>query len=78
MLEKLSERISQINSISKYIFKYGLLLCLVLFAFTNYTFNNANTIHDVWEAQQIAGAGFNVLVEVTVGAVLFDICIKNK
>lgn len=78
MLEKLSELISQIDKISKYIFKYGLLFCLGLFIFINYNLNNANTIYDVLEARQVAGAGFNVLVEVVVGAVLFDICMKNK
>lgn len=78
MLEKLSERISQIDKISKYIFKYGLLFCLGLFMFINYNLNNASTMYDVLQARQVAGAGFNVLVEVVVGAVLFDICMKNK
>lgn len=78
MLEKLSERISQIDKIAKYIFKYGLLLCLGIFIFINYSMNDAKTMYDVLQARHVAEAGFNVLVEVVVGAVLFDICMKNK
>ena len=78
MLEKLAEQISKINKISKYIFKYGLLACLALFIFIKYKFNMASTVKDVLIAQQIAGVGFYMLMEVVIGAVLFDICIKNK
>ena len=78
MLEKLAEHISKINKISKYIFKYGLLACLLLFIFINYEFNVASTLEEVLVAQEIAGVGFYMLMEVVVGAVLFDICMKNK
>lgn len=78
MIEKLSERISKIDKISKYILKYGLLACLIVFIITNYAMNGANTLYDVLVAREIAGTGFNMLVEVVIGAVLFDICIKNK
>lgn len=78
MLEKLSERISKINKISKYIFKYGLLACLILFIFINYKFNVASTLEDVLIAEQIAGSGFYMLMEVVVGAILFDICVTNQ
>lgn len=78
MLEKLAEQISKINKISKYIFKYGLLACLLLFIFINYEFNVASTLQEVLVAQEIAGVGFYMLMEVVVGAVLFDICMKNK
>ncbi len=78
MLEKLAEQISKINKISKYIFKYGLLACLLLFIFINYEFNVASTLEEVLVAQEIAGVGFYMLMEVVVGAVLFDICMKNK
>lgn len=78
MLEKLTERILQIDKISKYIFKYGLLLCLIVFIFTNYQMNNAGTINEMLIAREVAGVGFNILVEVVIGGVLFDICIKNK
>ena len=78
MLEKLAEQISKINKISKYIFKYGLLACLLLFIFINYEFNVASTLEEVLVAQEIAGVEFYMLMEVVVGAVLFDICMKNK
>ena len=78
MLEKLAEQISKINKISKYIFKYGLLACLLLFIFINYEFNVASTLEEVLVAQEIAGVGFYMLLEVVVGAVLFDIYMKNK
>ena len=78
MLEKLAEQISKINKISKYIFKYGLLACLLLFIFINYEFNVASTLEEVLVAQEIAGVGFYMLMEGVVGAVLFDICMKNK
>ena len=78
MLEKLEEQISKINKISKYIFKYGLLACLMVFIITSYTLNEANTLYDVLVARQIAGVGFYMLVEVVIGGVLFDICMKNK
>lgn len=78
MLEKLAEQISKINKISKYIFKYGLLACLVLFIFISREFYVASTLEEVLVAQEIAGAGFYMLMEVVVGAVLFDICMKNK
>ena len=78
MLEKLAEQISKINKISKYMFKYGLLACLLLFIFINYEFNVASTLEEVLVAQEIAGVGFYMLMEVVVGAVLFDICMKNK
>ena len=78
MLEKLAEQISKINKISKYIFKYGLLACLLLFIFINYEFNVASTLEEVLVTQEIAGVGFYMLMEVVVGAVLFDICMKNK
>ena len=78
MLEKLAEQISKINKISKYIFKYGLLACLLLFIFINYEFNVASTLEEVLVAQEIAGVGFYMLMEIVVGAVLFDICMKNK
>ena len=78
MLEKLAEQISKINKISKYIFKYGLLACLLPFIFINYEFNVASTLEEVLVAQEIAGVGFYMLMEVVVGAVLFDICMKNK
>ena len=55
MLEKLAEQISKINKISKYIFKYGLLACLLLFIFINYEFNVASTLEEVLVAQEIAG-----------------------
>ena len=77
-MEKLAEQISKINKISKYIFKYGLLACLLLFIFINYEFNVASTLEEVLVAQEIAGVGFYMLMEVVVGAVLFDICMKNK
>ncbi len=78
MLEKLAEQISKINKISKYIFRYGLLACLLLFIFINYEFNVASTLQEVLVAQEIAGVGFYMLMEIVVGAVLFDICMKNK
>lgn len=78
MLEKIVEQISKINKISKYIFKYGLLACLLLFMFISREFNLAGTLEEVLIAQQIAGIGFYMLMEVVVGAVLFDICMKNK
>jgi len=78
MLEKLAEQISKINKISKYIFKYGLLACLVLFIFISREFYVASTLEEVLVAQEIAGVGFYMLMEVVVGAVLFDICMKNK
>ncbi len=78
MLEKLVEQISKINKISKYIFKYGLLACLVLFIFISREFYVASTLEEVLVAQEIAGVGFYMLMEVVVGAVLFDICMKNK
>lgn len=78
MLEKLTERILQIDKISKYIFKYGLLLCLIVFIFTSYQMNNATTVKEILIAREVAGVGFNMLVEVVVGGVLFDICRKNK
>lgn len=78
MLEKLVEQISKINKISKYIFKYGLLACLVLFIFISREFYVASTLEEVLVAQEIAGVGFYMLMEIVVGAVLFDICMKNK
>ena len=78
MLEKLSEQISKIDKTSKHIFKYGLLSCLLVFIFTSFMLNDANTLNDVFVARQVAGAGFNMLVEIVIGAILFDICIKNK
>ncbi len=78
MLEKLSERISKINEISKYILKYGLLACLILFIFISYKFNIASTLEDVLIAEKIAGSGFYMLMEVVVGAILFDVCMNNK
>lgn len=78
MLEKLAEQISKINKISKYIFKYGLLACLLLFIFISHEFNVASTLEEVLVAQEIAGVGFYMLMEIVVGAVLFDICMKNK
>lgn len=78
MLEKLSERISEINKITKYIFKYGLLLCLVLFVFTSYKMNLASTLEELLVAREIAGIGFDILAEISIGAVLFDVCMKNK
>ena len=77
MLGKLSEQISNIDKISKYIFKYGLFACLIVFIITSYSMNKAQTIREVLVAREIAGVGFNMLVEVVVGGVLFDICMKN-
>lgn len=78
MLEKISEQISKIDKITKYILKYGLFACLIVFILTNHTLNNAITMYDVLIGREIAGVGFNMLIEVVVGAILFDICIKNK
>ncbi len=78
MLERLAEQISKINKISKYIFKYGLLMCLVLFIFISYEFYIASTLEEVLVTREIAGVGFYTLMEIVVGAVLFDICMKNK
>ena len=78
MLEKLSERISEIHKITKYIFKYGLLLCLILFAFISYEMNSADTLKEILIARKIAGVGFEILAEISIGAVLFDVCMKNK
>ena len=78
MIEKLTEQISKIDKISKYIFKYGLLACLIVFMITSYKMSCANTLYDVLIARELAGAGVNMLIEVVIGAVLFDICVKNK
>ena len=78
MLEKLEEQISKIDKISKYILKYGLLACLIVFVITRFVMNEADSVYDVFIAHEIAGTGFNMLIEVVIGAILFDICIKNR
>lgn len=78
MLEKLSERVSKINKISRYILKYGLSVSLVLFMITVYLMGEAKYLSDIFMARQIAGVGFYVIIEVVVGAVLFDVCMKNN
>lgn len=74
MKEKIQKKFTDMSKLSKYILKYGLLLCLIFLIVSNillYTSTDTNTL---FIGKELASASFAAIAEICIGALIFDYC----
>ena len=77
-MEKLSERLSNLNRLSKKILKYGLLVVLIAFIISIFLLKSANSIYMLNIAREFVSANVYALCEVVVGAIMFDMFMDKE
>ena len=77
-MEKLSERLINLNKISKCILKYGLLVVLISFMIGNVLLKNAESISSLNLAREFVCGNVYTFCEVIVGALMFDMLVEKN
>jgi len=71
-MEKLSERLTNLNKVSKNILKYGILIVLIALIFSSVLLKNAGSISELNLAREFMIGNVYAFCEVIMGAIMFD------
>jgi len=71
-MEKLSERLTNLNKVSRSILKYGLFIVLIAFIISNVLLKNAVSISELNVVREFICANVEAFCEVIMGAIMFD------
>jgi len=77
-MEKLSERLTNLNKVSKNILKYGLLMVLIAFIISNVLLKNAGSISTLNTAREFVCANVYAFCEVVMGAIMIDMFMEKN
>ena len=77
MREKIQNKISNMNKVSKNILKYGLFFCLILLIIANILLYTASDYHALFIGRELTEAAFVTIAEICIGALIFDYCKEN-
>lgn len=77
-MEKLSDKLSNLNMISKKILKYGLFLVLISLIIANILLRSADSICDINIAYEFATGSVYTLCEVLIGAIMLDVLVEKE
>ena len=77
-MEKISERLTNLNKISKNILKYGLLIVLIALIISNILLRRADSIENLTIARAFVCSNVEALCEVLLGAIMFDVLMIKK
>lgn len=74
-MDKLSDRLENLNKISKKILKYGLIIVLIASIISSILIKRADSIATLNLAREFVCANVHTFCEVIIGAILFDMLI---
>jgi len=77
-MEKLSERVKNLNKISKYILKYGSFIVLLFFIVSVVLIRRADSVAFLNLAREFFCGNVYALCEVIIGALMVDIFIAQR
>ena len=77
-MEKFSEKLSNLNNVSKNLLKYGLLVILIAFVIGNVMLKNADTVYLLNVSHEFISANVYALCEVLIGAIMLDMFIIKE
>ena len=76
-MEKLSERLTSLNNISKNILKYGMLIVLISLIISNNLLKNATDISSLNLVHEFICGNVYAFCEIIVGAIMVDMLIEK-
>ena len=77
-MEKFSERLMNLNKISKNILRYGLIIVLVAFIISSILMKRADTVASLNLAREFTIASVHTFCEIIIGAIAFDVLIGKE
>lgn len=77
-MEKLTERLINLNKISKNLLKYGMLIVLIFFIFSSFLLKNATTISELNLAREFVSGNVYAFSEVVIGTIMIDMLIEKN
>ena len=77
-MEKLSERLTNLNKISKNILKYGIFIVLIFLIISSLLLKSANSIASLTLAREFICGNVYAFCEIIIGAIMFDMLIEKK
>ena len=76
-MEKLSERLTNLNKVSKNLLKYGLLIVLISLIISNILLKNVQTISTLNMVREFICGNVYAFCEIIMGTIIFDILIEK-
>lgn len=77
-MEKLSERLTNLNNISKNILKYGLFIVFIAFVISSVLLKGADSILTLNIAREFTCGNVYAFCEIIIGAIAFDMLIGKN
>ncbi len=77
-MEKLSERLTNLNKISKGILRYGMFLIFIAFAISNVLLRKADNISSLNMAREFVCGNVYAFCEVIIGTIMFDMLLGKE
>lgn len=77
-MEKISEKLSNLNKVSKCLLKYGLLVIVISFIIGNLMLRSADSVYLLNVAHEFVSANVYALCEVIIGAIMLDMFIIGE
>ena len=74
MKEKIHKKFTEMSKVSKYILKYGLLLCLIFLIIANVLLYTSSDTTTLLIGKELASSSFAAIAEICIGALIFDYC----
>ena len=74
-MEKISEKLSNLNKVSKSLLKYGLFVILISFIIGNVMLRSADSVYLLNVAHEFISANVYALCEVLIGVIMLDMFI---
>lgn len=77
-MEKISDKLLNLNVVSKKILKYGLLVVLISFIIANILVRNADSVRTMDIAYEFALNSGYAFCEVIIGAIMLDVLVEKE
>ena len=77
-MEKLTERLTNLNIVSKSILKYGMLLVFICLIISLILIRNASNLVSLNLAREFVCSNVHAFCEVIIGAIMFDVLMEKK
>ena len=77
-MEKFSDKLINLNNVSKKILKYGLFVVLISLIVSNILIRKADTVNSLNIAHEFASGSVYTVCEVVIGAIMMDMFIIEE